>query len=353
MLRANKSVIGLDLGSHSIKAVEVTRQKDRLRITGFGHVEVASEASRPEAIEELFRKSKFQTKTVVSAVSGKAVIVRYQSDMLKMTEEELRNALKFQAEKYFPSGSPIADMELDCQVLGDQPPAREGAAPQMRALLVGVKKSFVEDQAQMLLDLGLTPMVVDVDALAIGNAFELCENLKPTIEPDKAVALLDLGANKTSINILAKGNSQFAREIYIGGNDFTTAIGRGLGLETYEAENLKKSPKDEAELERVLKAIGPVLDDLTNEVKLSFDFFEHQNDLAVDQVLLSGGGSLAPYLETAIERAVERKSKAWSPIQSLELDEDRVDRAALEPLGSMLAVAVGLASRMSGKEGQQ
>lgn len=353
MLRANRSVIGLDLGSHSIKAVEVTRLKDRLCITGFGQMEVASEASRPEAVAELLKKSKFQTKTVVSAVSGKAVIVRYLGDLVKMTDDELRSALKFEAEKYFPSGSPIADMELDCQVIGEQPPEKEGAPPKMKALLVGVKKSLVEDQAQMLVDLGLHPVVVDVDALAIGNAFEFCENLKPTIEPDKAVALLDLGANKTSINILAKGSSQFAREIYIGGNDFTNAIGRGLGLETYEAENLKKGPKDEAELERILKAIGPALDDLTNEVKLSFDFFEHQNDLAVDQVLLSGGGSLAPYLETAIERAVERKSKAWNPVQSLEVDESRVDRAELEPMGSMLAVALGLASRMAAKEGLQ
>lgn len=353
MFRANKSVVGLDLGSSSIKAVELTKARDRLRLTGFGCMEIASDANRSEVVAELFRRSKFRTRFVVGSVSGKSVHFRYVDDLVKMSHDELRRALRFEAEKYFPSGMDTSEMELDCQILGDGPPSKEGGQPQLKALLVGVKRSLVEDQARILLDAGLHPMVIDVDAFAIANAFELAESLRPTLEPGKAVALLDLGAVKTSINILSEGTSRFAREVYIGGNDFTSAIARGLGLETLEAETLKCNPKDESDVERICKAVAPVLDELTNEVKLSFDYFEHQSDKAVDLVFLSGGGALAPYLEGAIERAVERKSCAWNPVDCLEVDPDRLDAEALKGWAPALAVAVGLASRLLDKEGRR
>lgn len=339
----NKSVVGLDIGSHSIKAVEVTRGKGRPKVVGFGKLEVGPDTNRSEAVAELLRRSKIHSKSVVSAVSGKSVIFRYVT-IAQMTLDELRSAIRFEAEKYFPFD--ISEMELDCQILQQLPPPREGASPEMKVLLVGVKKSVVDDQAQLLIEAGLQPEIIDVDAFAVGNAFEINEAVSPTIEPGKPVALLDLGANKTSIVILSNGVSQFARELYVGGNDFTSAIGRYFNLETLEAENFKRKPETEEDIEKICKAIAPVLDELMNEVKLSIDFFEQQSDSPVDQICISGGGALTSYLEGAIERALERKCKSWNPFEGFEIDPERVNAEELAQAAPSLAVSVGLACRL-------
>ncbi len=341
MLKGRKSVIGLDLGSSCIKAVEITRDKYDYIITGYGQIEVQNEAARPDAIRQLFDQCRFKSKKVVTAVSGKSVIVRY-INMVQMSDANLQDAIRFEADKYIHFD--LDEVELQCQKLMDLPPSEGEESTEMKVLLVGVKKSLVEDQAQMLVDLGVHPLAIDVDAFAVGNAFELNEMLAPgLVDEGRILGLVDIGASKTSINILRNDVSLFAREIYIGGDDFTNAIMRRMGVDLYEAETLKRDPKDQAE--EIREAVLSLIEDLGNEINLSFDFFENQYDGAVDQVYLSGGGSMFPGLEEEFDTLFEKKTRIWNPIEGLKIRSENVDIETLNQSALQLAVSVGLAAR--------
>ena len=343
MLKGRKSAVGLDIGGSCIKALEITRDKYDYIITGYGQIDVQNESEKAEAIRELFAQCRFRTKKVVTAVSGKSVIVRY-INMAPMSDENLQSAIRFEADKYIPFD--IDEVQIDTQRLMDLPSEGDGeddGDEEMKVLLVAVKKTLVEEQAQMLADLGLQPTAIDVDAFALGNAYELNESLSPGIEDDKTVGLVDIGAHKTCINILRNNISLFAREIYLGGNDFTNAITRRLGVELYEAEALKRDPQDR-EVE-VQEAIAPVIEDLGNEINLSFDFFENQYDGQVDQVFLSGGGAMITNLEDEFETFFEKRTRIWNPIEGLKIKSDNVDIDSLNKSSLQLAVSVGLAAR--------
>ncbi|MFQ5504783.1 MAG: type IV pilus assembly protein PilM [Planctomycetota bacterium] len=340
MLKGRKSAVGLDIGGSCIKALEITRDKYDYIITGYGQIEVQNEAARPDAIHELFEQCRFRTKKVVTAVSGKSVIVRY-INMVPMSDDNLKNAIRFEADKYIPFD--IDEVELDSQKLLSEVGGDENEKGEMKVLLVAVKKSLVEEQATMLIDQGLQPVAIDVDLFALGNAYELNESLSPGIEEDATIGLIDIGANKTCINILKKHVSLFAREVYLGGNDFTNAITRRLGVDLYQAEVLKKDPQERQS--EVQDALSPVIEDLGNEISLSFDFFENQYDGQVSQVYLSGGGALIATLEEEFETLFEKKTRIWNPIEGMKIKSENVDIDSLNQSALQLAVAVGLAAR--------
>jgi len=339
MLKPRKSVVGLDLGTHSIKAVEITQDKYDFIITAFAKVDVPNEAAREDAISDLFRAGGFRTKRVATAISGKSVVFRY-IDMAKMTDDQLTNAIRFEADKYIPFE--VDDVQIDTQRLMDKPVV-EGKAEEIKVLLVAAKKAIVQDQAQMLLGLGLQPASVGVDSFAIGNAFELNDIVNPGLhEAGRTVALVDMGASKTSINILRDNITYFAREVPVGGQDLTNAIMRRFGLEPFEAEALKRDPQEQ--VRDVEDAVSQVLDDLGNEINLSFDFFENQFDGEVHEVFLSGGSVFLPFLEETLEKVFEKKTRVWNPIDGLKVKSDNVDIDGLNSAAPQLAVAVGLAA---------
>jgi type IV pilus assembly protein PilM len=138
--------------------------------------------------------------------------------------------------------------------------------------------------------------------------------------------------------------SHFTREIYLGGDDFTTAISKRLGVETHQAELLKRDPGEN--VEQLRKAVMPAIDDLANEINLSFEYFENQFDREVDEVFLSGGGSRLPLLEEAFEKVFEKRTRTWDPTENIKINSDTVDIARLKTNSSQLAVAMGLASRI-------
>ncbi len=343
MLKQRKSIVGLDIGSNSIKAVELTQDKFEYIITAFAQVDIANEQGRRDALAELFRTGGFRTKRVASAVSGKSVIFRYLN-MAKMSDDELNAAVRFEASKYIPFD--VEEVELDTQKLADVPSAQEGGKEEMKVLLVAAKKSLVTDQAEMLTELGLQPTSISVDSFALGNAFELNDIVSPGLrESDHTVALVDVGFAKSSINILRNNVTYFAREVAMGGQDLTNAITRRFGLEGFEAEALKRDPQDQ--VVEVQDAVAGVLDDLGNEINLSFDFFENQFEGEVEEVYLSGGSVLLPFLEESLEKIFEKRTRVWNPLEGLKVKADNVDVDALNQTAPQLAVAVGLAAQVA------
>lgn len=338
MLKQRKSIVGLDIGSSCIKAVELTREKYDRVITGYAQIDVPNEAARQEAIAELMRAAKFRSKRVATAVSGKNVIFRYIS-MAEMSEDKLLQAVRLEADKYIPFD--VSEVELDAQKIGNGTDAN--GKPDMKVLLVAAKKTIVADHARILTELGLQPASVGVDGFALGNAWELGDLVNPGIQdPGRTVALIDIGATKASINILRDNISCFAREVPMGGQDLTNAIARRLGIEPAQAETLKRDPGEQ--LAVVQEATSQVLEDLGNEINLSFDFFENQFDGEVQEVWLTGGSALLPFLEESFEKIFEKRTKTWNPIEGLKVKADNVDVEALNQLAPQLAVALGLAA---------
>ena len=128
----------------------------------------------------------------------------------------------------------------------------------------------------------------------------------------------------------------------MGGQDLTNAIARRTGVEPAQAETMKRNPGDQ--LAVVQEACGQVLEDLGNEVNLSFDFFENQFDGEVQEVWLTGGSALLPFLEESFEKIFEKRTKTWNPVEGLKVRADNVDVEALNQLAPQLAVAIGLAA---------
>ncbi len=342
MFRKSRSILGLDIGSHSVKAIELAQEGERFVINSYGQLDVKSEETQRDVVREIVSSYRIRTRRVVTAVSGRSVIVRYVS-MLKMSEEDLQNAIKFEADKYIPFE--VEEVVLDCQRLEDEGLApSESGEQEMKVLLVAVKRSLIEDHVGLIQQSGLIPTIIDIDAFALGNAFEFRDLMSPRMEEkEKVVALIDIGANKSNINIKRGRVSYFTREIYLAGNDFTDAISKRLGLETHEAEMLKKDPGDR--IGELMEAVAPTLEDLGNEIHLSFDYFENQFDAEVEEVFLSGGGAKFPQLEETFTRIFDRKTSLWDPTENLDVS-NQVDVDALKDNAPQLAIAVGLASRI-------
>lgn len=345
MFRKPKSLIGLDLGSSVVKAVELTLEGPEPVVTGFGRAEIPQGGSQADAVEALFRENRFRTRRCVTAVSGQSVVVRYVS-MMKMSDSELRQAIRFESDKYLPFD--LDEVQLDCQALHRTSASAfaegDDEGDRMTVLLAACKTENVEEQVHLLTSRGLTPIAVDIDLFALANAWELSGMLPGEEEAHSGLALVDVGATRTSINVLCGGETCFSREINIGGQDMTQAIARRLTVEPFEAEAIKRA--SESHESEVNSAIAPVLEDLVSEISLSLDYVEHHAGFGVDEILLSGGGVLAPGAAGYIEHATARRARTWNPLEGLRVDASSVDVEELEAWASTLVVAVGLASRV-------
>lgn len=340
MFGSRKSILAVDVGSSSVKILEVHREGDDLVLTNFSHVEVTSDSNRGEAVRECLRRGKFKSKYAVAAVSGKAVIVRFLT-MPRMSHEELNRAVAFEAEKYIPW--PVEESQIDAISLGDIPAQDPNASPEMRVLLVAAKKSHVTDYATLLSEQGLTPLALDIDSLAIATAYELHERRAGSAPAGGASALVDIGAGKTTVSIISGGTPRFIREIDSGGGDMTACLARKFAMENHEAERLKCAPGERAA--EVEETVMSAVADLANELNLSFDYFEHQGDGTVDTIYLSGGASSVPTITENIERATGKRTHLWNPIEGLKVHAVGVDVDELNARAPSLAVAVGLAAK--------
>ncbi len=333
MFKKTKKLLGMDIGKQSIKAVELTKVGTGLSVTDFGYVEVPGEGMEGEALQRLVSQQRLKGSNVVCAVSGRSVIVR-NIIMREMPDDELKRAIPFEADKYIPFG--VEEVIIDCQRLL-QAEAPDG---EMRVVLVACKRNLVDEQVALLQGAGLKPVIVDVDRFALGNAFAL----QGGVSDGKVVALVDIGASKTNINILQGGTSYFTREVYVAGADFNTHIARELSMEVDEAEALKKDPGEQADLVR--EAVASVLDDLCNEITLSFDFYQNEFDREVEEVYLSGGSSGLVGLVDSLSQAFGHPTQRWDPTQMLDMRISPKAAGDLQAKGSQFAVAVGLASRV-------
>jgi len=337
MFGRSKALLGLDIGSHSVKLVELTQDGDDLFLTAMGRRRLDSPDLAAESVADLIDSLGVRTKKCATSVSGRSVIVRYVP-MMRLPDEELKAAMAYEADKYIPFE--VDDVVLDCQRLETD---EDLGSDQMKVLLVAVKRTLVDDHVNMIEGLGLQPTIVDVDVFALGNAFEQ-RMQRLGIEDQTVRGLIDIGSTKLNINIVKGATSYFTRETYVAGNNITEAVAKRFGEDPSDVERMKEDPG--GALETMQDAIMVVLEEIGNEIRLSFDYYENQFDEEVTEVYISGGSVQFPGMDSLLANIFNLETRLWDPSEGVDITSPKFDPSQLEGTNSDMAVAIGLACRL-------
>jgi len=342
-------IIGLDIGSQTIKLAQIVERGKELVLVKFGVKQLSPEAivdgtvlDRTQVagiITELIQEQQVKSKDVAVGVSGNSVIVKRIS-LPEMGEEELAESINWEAEQYIPFA--IDDVNLDFQILGPSP--KEGANT-MDVVLVAAKKDKINDYVSLVTEAGLNPVIMDVDAFALENMFEV----NYEIVTGRVDALINVGAAVMSINILRDGASVFTRDSSIGGNHYTETLQKELGVSYDVAEQLKKGEEaGGVSLERVQEVLNAVSEELAAEAGRSVDFFRSTTGVEnVDRVILSGGTSMVNGFADVLAERVGVQVELANPFRNIGIDPG-IDAEMARNMAPAAAVVVGLALRRLG-----
>jgi len=349
--KSKKAVVGLDIGSSSVKAVELKAVGKGFKVVAFAIEPVPPDsivdgaiidgAAVADAIRRVFENKAFRTKEVAASLSGNAVIVK-KINLPVMTAAELAESIYWEAEQYIPFD--IQDVNLDYQIL-DAGTGAESTGT-MDVLLVAAKKEKIADYTGVISQAGRVPVIVDVDAFALQNAYEVNYGL----DPEAVVVLLNAGASAININILTGDQSLFTRDVSIGGNAYTEAVQKELNLPFDSAEQMKRGqPVDGVSAEEVAAVLHAMTENVLLEIQKTFDFFKATaSSDRIDRIVLSGGASRVDGFVAALQERFNTSVEVFDPFKKIAFDAARLGITDAEGLIPTAAVAVGLALRRVG-----
>ncbi|HUP66483.1 MAG TPA: type IV pilus assembly protein PilM [Thermoanaerobaculia bacterium] len=345
----SKSIVGLDIGSSAIKLVELKEKKAGT----FQLVKAGLEPLSPEAIvdgsimdssmvvdtiQRLNTTLGVKNSNYGTSLSGHSVIIKKIS-LPAMSADELDESIQWEAEQYIPFD--INDVNLDYVPL-----TAPGAGENIEVILVAVKKEKINDYTSVIGQAGKAAALVDVDAFAVQNCYEM----NYPGDAAKVVALVNIGASVTNVNILSDGSSLFWRDITFGGNQYTDAIQRELNLSFAQAEGLKRGePAGDHTLQQVIPILNSVSEDFASELRKTLDFFTATSGAdRVDSIILSGGGASALNLETILKDKFGIEVEIMNPFKNISFNEGDFNPEWISEVAPSMAVAVGLAIRKVG-----
>jgi type IV pilus assembly protein PilM len=346
-IHRERPVLGLDMGSHTIKLIEFSgsgtnRVVRRVgRILSPPHAIVDGSIKEPEkvseAVKDLLNNVQPKNRHAATSIAGYSVIVKKIS-VPYSDEREIEDNLILEAENYVPFE--IEEVYIDFHLL--EAAASKGGGREI--FLVAAKREVVDEYANLIQNVGLAPAVVDVDAFALSNAFERSFGLL-----DEPVALVDIGAQKTNLNIIMGGMSLFARDMSLGGEQLTEAIKDATGVSYQEAEELKiAGSKDKTLMREAASVIVELCGMWGSELKKALDFYyaNSKPNEKPTHLFLSGGSALLEGLDKVIGREVKLPAKTFNPLQNLAADPG-IDAEYLSRVAPQMAIASGLALRTS------
>lgn len=322
--------VGLDIGTHAIKIVKLKLLRDKVELCDFD-----LKPAQPDLLDTLKNIKQLQdAKTVNTALSGPSTVIRYVS-FPRMNKDELKQALRFEAQKHIPFS--LAEINLDgCILKGDLPDNK------MLVLIAAAKKESIDQRLKLMEDAGLKVNILDIDSLSLINAFNFNYSKDDELK-HKTIALLNIGASISNLNILEDDLPRLSRDIHIAGNNLTQKIVDTLGLDVKSAEELKLNP-DNQSLSKITATLESVLSNLANEIRLSLDYYESQSTSSVAKIFLSGGASKFSGLKGMLANILGIEVEYWDPLKQIILSSE-IDSKEAETLSGQLAVAVGLALR--------
>lgn len=294
--------IGLDIGTRAIKALEVSSEGGVRRLIKIHHTEVAPPSGEDKiaaAVKALMDGLRPSVKDVNISLSSPHAIVRF-INMPKMSAADLKNSLRFEAEKYIPFN--IKEVVTDAAILGFITEDKR----QMRVLFAAVKRKILDSRVNMLKNIGFSTSLVDIDSFAFFNAF--C-NSAGSLDESKSIALLNIGYSHTNLVVSQGANPFFSRDIQIGAKDMTKDIAN-----------------------------------LADELSLSFGYYENQYGKSISEIYISGG---AAHLDGILKHFEERfaiKTALWDPFSKFEIGPG-IEAKSPEALRPQFAVSAGLALR--------
>ena len=338
-------LIGLDIGSRSIKAAEISETKKGRTLDRFGIIDIApgliedgaiNDAENvSDTIRQLFKNYGIKGHNVALAVGGYSVIVK-KINVQAMPEEQLQDTISFEAEQYIPFD--ISDVNLDFQILGEN----ESNPNQMNVFLVAAKKEMVDDYINLINLAGLNPCIVDVEAFALQNTFEANYDIQ-----DDNIAIIDIGASKTSLNILKGSSSVFMRDVSLGCGQINQKIMSLIECSFEEAEQLKYGDSPDRLTTEDLKGIvSSVVADWCTEIRRALDFFysTYPED-QIKRIILSGGGANIGEFQKLLASEASAEVESINPFQNFHLDGKNFDEAYVNQIRSQAAISMGLAMR--------
>lgn len=352
-----ETTVGIDIGSSCIKAVEIEPTGNGWTLANAAVAPTPKEAVKDgtivdilevsSSIRNLLRDANMKATGAVCAISGSQVIVR-QVQFAKMSEAVLRKSIKYEASRYISSS--MDDSTVEFEILGD---AEEPG--QMNVMLVAAPREMIDSRVKCLESAGLEPLVIDIESFALIRS--LVEFNATDEYLSKTVALIDIGASHTDVDIVSKGDFALTRNVPIAGDSFTNAIRSLSGSLFDEAEQMKLSMTSQYPIDELASAepdnkcwrvVQPLMDELIREIRRSVHFYQSQfpegsADAAVSKIVLTGGTARMPGLDAYISSKLNTPTEVAQVFRTTAIGIGQVPADFVEEHGPVLTVCTGLA----------
>lgn len=341
------TLLGIDISSTSVKLLELSRSGNRYRVEAYAVEPLPPNAvvekniveleGVGQALQRVVARAKVSVKQATVAVSGSAVITKSIEMESGLSDDELENQLKIEADQYIPY--PLEEVAIDFEVQG--PAARSPG--RVEVLLAACRKENVEIREAALALAGLTAKVVDVEAYALERSYGLLAPMLAGAQGELTVAVVDIGATMTTLSVLHNGRTIYTREQLFGGRQLTEEIQRRYGLSVEEAGLAKKQGglPDDYDSE----VLQPFKEAVVQQVSRSLQFFFAAGQFHdVDYILLAGGTASLPGLDRLIQQKIGTQTLVANPFADMSLS-NKVNAGALASDAPALMIACGLAMR--------
>jgi len=347
LFSGKKNIAGLDIGSNSLKLVEISESTDGFALSNLSEIKLPrgvilagllhEPAILSQTIKELYKSSGCRTKSVVTSLSGHTIIVK-KATFPSADESELRDLLNDEGEKYLPFDD-IKEVNFDFQILGQS----DVMPGHMDVMLAAAKKDVVDAYVSAIENAGLKPVIMDIDSFALETMYEANYDT----EENDIVVLINIGASITNINVIKQGGSIFTRDFASGGNSVTESIQKKLGVDFDEAEMMKiEASENEGDSNTLSQEIIDHAEPIVLEIERSVDYFRSTySGEYIKKVLLSGGSAKIPGILQTLMQRLNIETELVNPLKNIRFNHKKFDAAYLDSIGPIFALAVGLSLR--------
>jgi type IV pilus assembly protein PilM len=351
----NNDAFAVDIGTSSIKIVYLKPAGNAYTLLKWAVLPLSENLAEIPAqerrnlsvsrIAEFLAREKIVTKNVIGSISGNQTIVRYVR-LPKLSREELAKTIRFEAEPFIPFD--IREVDLSFHIIGE---VMEEGQKKIETILVAAKKEIVQSRLDVFNELNLRPVIMDIDAFALSNAYEA--NTEPSVAEN--VMMINIGGSITNIAIIENRIPRVVRDVFVAGNSFSKSIQRALSIDPKTAEEFKarysilvtveekeKTLADnQKEALQVSAALLPVVKELLAEIQKSIDFYVTQNpEKSVNRILLCGGSSNLKNLDKYLQQELKVPVEYFNPLRNF-IGAESVP----ENIRTLLPVAIGLGLR--------
>lgn len=348
MLFKSKKIIGIDIGSSSIKVAEAELSAKGITLNSFAMVPTPANSIQnaeildiglvSEALKSALSQIGTNNKNVCIGINGPSVIVKKLSTA-KISEKLMDQQIKWEAEQYIPFD--INNVALDYHIL-----KTSSSADTMDVLLVAAQNATLFQYAEAVQQIGLTNSIVDVGGFALANTFEFNYGRSP----NEVIALINVGANITNFVVVQNSEVVFSRDLSVGGFNITTEIHKEMGVTIEEAEALKLSAVDKKEVpDEVHSIMSSVCEGIADEIKGNVDFFAAtSNGATITKCFISGGSSKVTGLIEQIGRVTNCPVEILNPFLRTVVTSKKINPVYINSVSAFAPIVIGLAIRKMG-----